>query len=555
MNHDANPTELDTQVLWNRLQATAEEMWDTAGRLAFSISIRDWNDTSTAVMTPAGDAVGLSSRSVPVLSGAISRTTRLILKDYFPPETLESGDVIITNDPWIGGGHLSDVVLLKPVFVGDQLVAFAGALGHVGDIGGLMGGWGTDAQQYYEEGLAIPPLKLYNAGEINEAVESFIRGNVRIPDQVIGDIEALRSATMVGANRICELVTDRDIEFFAATTGEILDRSEQAMRNRLADIDDGTYEHELSFSVGDLDVTIQVAATIDDDEIHVDYTGSSEQVTGGINCPYANTHAVTQYIIRCMTEPSTANAEGFFEPISITAQEGSIVNCTRPIATDARHITYTHVEDCLVQALGQAIPEKAVTESAGLQLINFNGEDADGNPFIGVNAPFGPFPARAAKDGMGAVDFPYNGKNVPIEIFEQYVPVRVEENSFVPDTEGAGKFRSALANRMVFRNLLDHEINISVTSNKDDHAPAGFDGGQLGVKATAFSSSSEKDIPTNGRVIMEPGETLTFDTATPGGYGDPRERDRERIERDVRLGFVSLESARETYGYDIDFDV
>ena len=161
MNRDAKPTELDTQVLWNRLQATAEEMWDTAGRLAFSISIRDWNDTATAVMTPAGDAIGLSGRSVPVLSGAISRTTRLILKDYFPPETFEPGDVVITNDPWIGGGHLSDVVLLKPVFVDDQLVAFAGALGHVGDIGGLMGGWGTDAQQYYEEGLAIPPLKFY----------------------------------------------------------------------------------------------------------------------------------------------------------------------------------------------------------------------------------------------------------------------------------------------------------------------------------------------------------------------------------------------------------
>lgn len=547
---NVQPTELDTKVLWDRLEATAEEMWDSAGRLAFSISIREWNDTSTAVMTADGASVGLSSRSVPVLSGALSRTTREILGEHVSRDELKDGDVVITNDPWIGGGHLSDVVLLKPVFHGGDIVAFAGALGHVGDVGGMMGGWGTDATQFYEEGLQIPPLKLYEVGELNESVAAFIRGNVRIPDQVMGDIEALHSATALGANRLRGLVDDRGPEFFEATTDDIVKRSEQAMRNRIREIEDGTYENDLSFSVGELDVTISVAVTIDGDNVHVDYTGSSDQVEGGINCPYANTYAVTQYIVRCMLEPSTSNAEGFFAPIDITAPKGSIVNCTRPIATDARHITYTHAEDCLVQALGQAIPERAVTESAGLQLVNFQGIDNDGEQFIGVNATFGPFPARATKDGMGAVDFPYNGRNVPIEVFEQYVPVRVEENSLVPDTEGAGAHRSAPANRMVFRNLLDRTVNISVTSNKDDHRPAGFAGGQAGMKANSRSSDGAKNVPTNGRVVMEPDETFTFDTATPGGYGDPTDRDDELIKRDVRLGYVTLERAAEVYGYE-----
>ena len=551
-NKPQQPTELDTKVLWDRLQATAEEMWDTAGRLAFSISIRDWNDTSTAVLTADGESIGLSSRSVPVLSGALSRTTREILDDHISKDELVEGDIIITNDPWIGGGHLSDIVLLKPVFYENEIVAFAGSLGHVGDIGGMMGGWGTDATQFYEEGLQIPPMKFYESGEINDSVESFIRGNVRIPDQVMGDVEALRSATTLGANRLREIVDEQGAGFFDATTDDIVARSEQAIRNKIREVDDGTYENEMSFSVGEMDVTISVSVTIDGDDIHVDYSGSSDQVEGGINCPYANTYAVTQYIIRCMLEPSTSNAEGFFAPIEITAPEGSIVNCTRPIATDARHITYTHVEDCLVQALGQAIPDKAVTESAGLQLINFQGVDADGNQFIGVNAPFGPFPARAEKDGMAAVDFPYNGKNVPIEIFEQYVPVRVEENSLVQDTEGAGKFRSAPANRMVFRNLLEKNINISVTSNKDDHRPVGFAGGEPGVKATAFSGDEDKEVPTNGRVTMEPDEELTFYTATPGGYGDPAERDDDRIERDIEMGYITPERAREVYGYDGD---
>lgn len=547
---NVHPTELDTKVLWDRLQATAEEMWDTAGRLAFSISIREWNDTSTAVMTADGDSVGLSSRSVPVLSGALSRTTREILDDHVSTDELEDGDVLITNDPWIGGGHLSDIVILKPVFHGGDVVAFAGALGHVGDIGGMMGGWGTDATQFYEEGLQIPPLKFYEGGKLNESVAAFVRGNVRIPDQVMGDIEALRSATTLGANRVGELVDDRGPEFFEATTADIVERSERAMRNRIREVESGTYENDLSFSVGELDVTVSVAVTVDGDDIHVDYTGSSDQVEGGINCPYANTYAVTQYIVRCMLEPSTSNAEGFFAPIDITAPEGSIVNCTRPVATDARHITYTHVEDCLVQALGQAIPEQAVTESAGLQLINFQGIDDDGEQFIGVNATFGPFPARAGKDGMSAVDFPYNGRNVPIEVFEQYVPVRVEENSLVSDTEGAGAYRSAPANRMVFRNLLESNVNISVTSNKDDHRPAGFAGGRAGVRASSDSSDGEKDVPTNGRVVMEPDETLTFDTATPGGYGDPTDRDDELIERDVRMGYITPERAADVYGYE-----
>lgn len=544
------PTELDTKVLWNRLQATAEEMWDTAGRLAFSISIREWNDASTAVMTADGDAVGLSSRSVPVLSGALSRTTREILDEHIPKDELEAGDVVITNDPWIGGGHLSDVVLLEPVFYDGEVVAFAGALGHVGDIGGMMGGWGTDATQFYEEGLQIPPLKLYEAGDLNESVAAFVRGNVRIPDQVMGDIEALRSAVSLGTDRLYELIDDRGSKFFEVTTDDIVERSERAMRNRIAAVEDGTYENELSFSVGELDVVVSVTLTVDGDAVRVDYTGSSDQVEGGINCPYANTYAVTQYIVRCMLEPSTSNAEGFFAPIDITAPEGSVVNCTRPVATDARHITYTHVEDCLVQALGQAVPEKAVTESAGLQLINFQGTDDEGDQFIGVNATFGPFPARAERDGMSAVDFPYNGRNVPIEIFEQYVPVRVEENSLVPDTEGAGRHRSAPANRMVFRNLRDEPINISVTSNKDDHRPAGFAGGRPGEVASSSSSDDDKIIPTNGRVAMEPGERLTFDTATPGGYGDPTERDDELIERDVRMGYVTPERATEVYDYE-----
>ena len=221
---DAASTDLATQVLWNRLQATADEMYDAAERLAFSFSIREGADASTAVMTAEGDAIGLSAQSVPVLSGALSRTTRIILDEHFPPETLEPGDTIITNDPWIGGGHLSDVVVLNPVFQGGDLVGITGTLGHTDDVGGARGGWSTDSEQVFEEGILIPPTKLYEAGERNDAIDAMIRGNVRIPHQAMGDIEALRSGNTLGEERLQEVVSEYGRETFDRVTDEVIDR-------------------------------------------------------------------------------------------------------------------------------------------------------------------------------------------------------------------------------------------------------------------------------------------------------------------------------------------
>lgn len=545
---ETTPSDLETQVLWNRLQATADEMYDTAERLAFSFSIREAADASTAVMTADGDAIGLSAQSVPVLSGSLSRTTRTILNEHFPPEELEPGDTIITNDPWIGGGHLSDIVVLNPVFVGDELVGITGALGHTDDVGGNRGGWSTEASQVYEEGLLIPPTKLYEAGERNEAVDAFVRSNVRIPHQAMGDIEALRSGNTLGERRLTEIVEEYSRETFDRVTEQVTDRSEQALREQLANLSNGTYESEVSFAVGDLEVTIAVAVTIDGDDLLVDFDGTSDQVDGGLNCPFGNVVTVTEYIVKCMLVPDLPNAEGFFRPIEVSAPEGSVLNCDRSVATMGRHLTYSEAEDALIRALGQVVPDAALSEMAGIQLASFSGQDENGEEFIAISGTAGGMPARADKDGIPAVFFPYNGKSTPIEMFEQYGPIRWETTEMVPDREGAGEHRSGPAMRVAIYNPTDRPVYYSLTSGRSDENPAGFQGGDPGQPATV--SSDTADVSPNGPGVLYPDETLTFTSATPGGYGDPEERDPALVDRDVRLGYISEERAREVYGHD-----
>jgi N-methylhydantoinase B len=544
-----SPSDLETQVLWNRLQSTADEMYDAAERLAFSFSIREGADASTAVMTADGDAIGLSAQSVPVLSGSLSRTTRKVLGEYFPPEDLEPGDTVVTNDPWVGGGHLSDVVVLNPVFVDDELVGITGALGHTDDVGGSRGGWSTDAGQVYEEGLLIPPTKLYEAGERNDAADAFVRGNVRIPHQAMGDIEALRSGNTLGERRLTEVVEEYGRETFDRVTEQVTDRSERALRDRLVDLPDGTYESEVSFAVGDLDITIAVAATIDGDDLFVDFDGTSDQVDGGLNCPFGNVITVTEYIVKCMLVPDLPNSEGYFRPIEVSAPEGSVLNCDRPAATMGRHLTYSQAEDALIRALGQIVPEAALSEMAGIQLAPFSGQDENGEEFIAVSGTAGGMPARADKDGTPGVFFPYNGKSTPTEMFERYSPVRWETTELIRDREGAGEHRSGPAMRVAVHNPTDRPVYYSLTSGRSDERPDGFRGGQPGRPATV-SSDAVDDVSPNGPGVLHPDETLTFTSATPGGYGDPKERDPALVDRDVRLGYVSEERAREVYGHD-----
>lgn len=555
-----NDTALDTEtnIIWKRLQATSNEMLRTIQRLAFGFAIREAADASSVITTPSGDGIGVSRQSVPVLVGAVPRTVRQLFADHYDPDDLDPGDVIITNDPWLGGGHLLDIVVISPIFYGGELVGLTGSLGNVDDIGGIPGAWVTEGAEVYEEGLIIPPTKLYEGGEKNQAVEEFIRSNVRLADQAMGDIEAMRSANNLGETKLKEMLDQYGVEAYIDATEAIMDRSEQALRGEIEQIDDGTYNSEYVYSVADIlseydDLKIDLTVTIDDSDIHVDFTGTSEQIPAGVNCPFTNIRSGVQYIIRCMTVPDIDGSEGLYRPIDITAPEGSLVNPTRPVATDSRHFAYFPAIFTLVKALGEALPKKLVSDfTGGFQVLNVSGETDRGQEFIGIALGCMPSMAHANRDAnKGLTYFPSNAKLPSVEKMEQYNPIIYESTNKVPDTEGAGKYRSEFAPEWIIRNhMTENHMNILVTSSAGARAPEGLDGGHDGTQAQAEFLDSDDEISTSGRGVLPPGERVRLLRASPGGIGDPTERDPELIARDIERGLLSTKRARKVYGYE-----
>jgi N-methylhydantoinase B/oxoprolinase/acetone carboxylase alpha subunit len=549
--------DLETNTLWNRFQTTAEEMFDVVTSQAFSVVMSEWNDACSVVMTPEGSAIGMSKRCTPVLAGTVSRATRIMLDEHFDADDLEPGDALISNDPWDVGGHLPDFVVVEPVFYEGELVAFVGSLGHVGEIGGNRGMWVGDSQQFYEEGLDVPPLKLYEAGEINESVEGIVRGNVRVPNTVMGDIEALHSGNTAGADRVHGVLDEYGPDTVERVGAKINRLAERTMRNEIEKLDDGTYESVVDFTVGDeefsdqmFDLAVDVTLTIDGDEVTVDFTGTSEQTASGLNSPFCSVRAFTNYVVQCMTVPDLNPADGAYEPIEIVAPEGTIVNASRPAAVDSRHFSYFRATEAVTKAFAEVVSERAITSYGAIQISNFSGVDENGDEFIIASLSNGQMPARRSKDGINSVMFPDNATIVPMEIFEQYCPIVFEQRSFARDSEGAGEYRSGMGDEVVFRNPLDHEVHASIISNNNNDNPDGLEGGLEGSRSTAESLTHDRPVPTFGRTMFKPGERIRLRTATSGGFGDPEDRDKDLVEQDVRDGYVSEERAREVYSYE-----
>jgi len=304
--------------------------------------------------------------------------------------------------------------------------------------------------------------------------------------------------------------------------------------------------------VADHEITIRVAVTADGDDLLVDFAGTSDQIDAGINCPFGDIVSVTEYIIKCMLVPDLPNAKGFFGPVEVTAPERSIHSCDRPKATMGRHITYSRAEDVLIHALGQVIPEEALSEMAGIQLALFSGEDETGQEFVAVGGTAGGMLPSANNDGIPGVYVPYNGQSTPVEMFERYSPLQWEETTLVPDTEGVGEYRSGPSVRTSYYNPTERPAYFALTSGRADGDPGGFRGGLSGNRATVASDVENEDVPPNGPGVPAPGETLTLVSATPGGYGDPENRDPERVEADLEKEIISEGRARDVYGYDPD---
>jgi N-methylhydantoinase B len=483
------------------------------------------------------------TRSIPVFIGTAAVTLRHMLQ-RFPPETLVPGDVIVTNDPIIGTGHLFDINVMRPVYRQDRLVGYTMSITHLPDIGGM--GFSAAATEMLHEGLRLPICKLVKAGQIDPFIVELIRANVRVPEQVIGDIMANVSCNEVGAQQLLEFMGEYNIDDLAPLAEAICAQSERAMRDRLSSIPDGSYSN--SVKLEGIDTDLQLTCTIEKrgDGISIDFTGSSGSVKGGINVPFCYTRAMALYAVKCLTASTIPNNAGSAAPIQVSAPPGCLLNAQPPSATAGRHVVGHFVTPLIYGALAASMPDRVQADTGMINILTFHGRHPDGTPISTLYFAAGGFGALEDLDGISTLPGPSNMACVPIEVWELQTGITVESKRLRIDSGGAGRWRGGLGQEIVMRNDTTHDLTVFSMANRTDFAAAGLRGGLAGARREHRINGAT--VPPKGRAVLAPGDRLTLLEAGGGGIGDPTARARAAVVADLRAGFIGTDSARVIYG-------
>ena len=537
------------EVLWNRLISIVNEQAAALMHASFTTVVREAGDLSAGVFDVAGNMLAQAVTGTPGHINTMANCVRDFVRAY-PINSLRPGDSLLTNDPWLASGHLHDITVVTPVFYRGRGVGWFANTCHAMDIGGRT--LGADAREVFEEGLHIPIMKLFRAGVINKDLIRIVRANVRVPDQVVGDLYAQQAGNDVGAAKLVQMMDEYDLADLESLSELILNRSERALRDAIAAIPNGTHSSEVEIDGFDEPLKIRIAITIRDQDLIVDYAGSSTQVDRGINVVYNYTHAYTTYPLKCAISPAVPNNEGSFRPITVKAPEGSIVNARFPCAVGARHLIGHFLSQAIFGALVQTIPDRVIADgSAGLWNTQLEGETNDGRVFAYIYFSAGGMGARPTMDGLSATAFPSGIRGVPAEVIEAVAPVLMLKRALRPDSGGPGKFRGGLGQEMVLQTRTDKPILHSCMYDRT-HAPArGFLGGQPGATGELFLSDGARPHPKS-KYFLRPDQILTLRLPGGGGFYPAWERDPARVLADVRQGLVSLEAARDVYGVIID---
>jgi N-methylhydantoinase B len=466
------------------------------------------------------------------------------------------GDVFIFNDPDEGGMHLPDIFVIKPVFDGERLVGYAACVAHYPEIGGRMaGGNAVDSTEIFQEGLQIPILKLYDRGRRNETLVSILLRNVRIPDVVMGDLEAQLAACHVGEVGLLELAGRYTAEGLQRFMDGVLDYTETRLRAELARMPDGVYgfvDHIDDDGFGSGPIRLAVSVTISGDRLEADFTGTSPQVRSALNATMSFTRATVYTGLRCVVADDIPSNAGFYRPITVTAPRGTILNPVRPAPRAARGLTGFRACDAVLGALAAALPGRVpAAGEGGASMIAFGGQRRDHSSFVFVDFMTGGWGARPGQDGIdGNSPIAANLSNVPIEEIEAHQPIKVERYGFLPDTGGAGRRRGCLSVLREFR-FLEDEGTLQIRSDRRDHPPYGLEGGRPGTPSLNVlnpATEGERLLPTNVTTGVRRGDLLRHVTAGGGGYGDPLEREPPRVLEDVLDGKISAGCAEREYG-------
>lgn len=511
MARQLDPVMIEAQ--WTRLISVADEAAAALVRTSFSTLVRESHDFSCVLTDPKGRSLAQATKSIPSFIGTLPRSVKAFLKVY-PLDDLHPGDVVITNDIYDGTGHLPDITVAKPIFRGDDIIGFAASTAHAPDIGGKIRS--PEPREVFEEGFQIPIMKLLNKGAPDETLLKLLRKNVRVPDQTVGDLWAQLSALDLMERRTLRMMDDYGLDTLDDLTREIHGRSERAMRAAISALPDGVYRGELQTDGLQRPITLRMAITIEGDRIDVDLDGSSPQVDRAINVAFCYTYAMVMYGVKCAVCPEVPNNEGAFEPIGVSAPEGSIVNPRFPAAGGSRLLVGHYLPALIMKCLGGIAPD-AVMAAPGSPLwgMNQSGVNADGKPYANMFFYNGGMGASSFGPGESCLSWPSNVSSTPVEVTEHISPLRVLHKRICRGSGGAGKFAGGDGQEIGFQSHAGDKVAVSFLAERTKTPADGIAGGGPGQLGEVRVNGEPVD--PKRQYVLEPGDTV--DLRTPGGGG------------------------------------
>lgn len=534
---------VDIAIGWDRLISIVDEGAAALIRTSFSTLVREGLDLSVMLFDPRGRMIAQSTKCIPVFIGTAPVTMAAMLAKH-PPQTLRPGDVVVSNDPVIGTGHMFDIAVMRPIFRGDAIIAYAMSITHLPDIGGM--GFSAAATEIYHEGLRLPIWKLFDAGRRDENLIDLIGLNVRVPDQVLGDIMANVSCIEIVGRQLLDFMDEAGLDSLAPIADAILSQTEAAVRAAIAAIPDGIYTNTLDVEA--LDEIRRLCCRIEKrgDTVSIDFAGTGPCVQAGINVPFSYTKSMALYTLKCVATPKLPNNDGATAPITVCAPIDCILNAVPPAPSAGRHTIGHFIMPLLFGALAEIVPERVTAGSGLINMMTFQGRLPDGTPATTGYFAAGGFGALSGLDGRPTTPGSSNMGSTPTEIFEPLSGLLVERKALRPDSGGAGQFRGGPGQDIVMRNDSGHPMTLFSMANRTQFPALGIAGGMPGARREHLVNG--RAIAAQGRHELAPGDRLTLQEAGGAGFGPPAARRREQIEDDIRRGFATRDGVARDYG-------
>ena len=541
-------------LFWDRLISIADEAYGALIRSSFSPIVREALDATCQLFDSEGRSIAQAWSGPPSFIGTLPTTLREMLK-VIPEKDLRPGDVLATNNPWIGTGQVNDISVILPIFSSEKssrhrtppILGYAGAVSHLPDIGGQI--WSATANEVYEEGLQIPPVKIMREGEFDGTIKEIIKANVRLPLQTIADIMSDISSTQTMNRLVQGILVEYNLKNLEWVSDRIISTSVHAVRKELAKLRPGVRGRSEVWVEGfNIDHKISCEVSYDRESMLIDFAGTSQKSEYGINSPFVYTRAYTVYAAKCVVAPYVPNNQGTMDVFKVEAPENSVLNPLPPAACGARHIMGWHAPIAVWRAMSEIVPERTIADTGLPSSCTIKGSDSKGRSFVAITVVgVGGMGARPGLDGLNSTGIPTVTSLISAEVLESTTPLLVEELKLISDSGGPGKYRGGLGASYTIRNISGKTAKVAFIGNKSRFPPEGLLGGMKGSTRKCYVNGQE--VNTMGMYTLDVGGTIRMDNAGSGGLYDPKERDKKQVQSDLRNGFITREAAVEFYGY------